>query len=421
MRAIRSIFLVTLALSAAAVFGQALPAAKPTCTGNIAPWFKSGTVTANGFVNPANSLNLNTSNNCNFYLWSEQMFLWMTSPSPTIYGGSGSVFQSPVFFAIASCPSNSGKLCFVPQFPFPPFPPIAGAKATATASRLPPLKNAVALKKFRAALRPAKRGPNGLPVVVDRKGRVIEITDAQLSPKGKPVVVGKNGKVEVSKIVRDATTRKIQFVDAAGGVITNPKPLLSAALSKARVGQRFFMTDGTPFVMDSGGTVLDVSPEQAGKIGAVLLTQKNAVVYYTTVVNDVYAWFLTGVANGAIHTTTPNQFPTTQSDLNQITAYAAQYGVTLTDANALAIEVKLSWVATSSVTNPSTYITSAAEVPVYNTSSPTSWPQTSMAPATLALLGVHVVGTSNGHPEMIWSTFEHFNNTPNGTYQYTNT
>jgi hypothetical protein len=44
-----------------------------------------------------------------------------------------------------------------------------------------------------------------------------------------------------------------------------------------------------------------------------------------------------------------------------------------------------------------------------------------MRTATLALLGVHVVGTSNGHPEMIWSTFEHFNNTPNGTYQYVNT
>jgi hypothetical protein len=428
MRAIRSMFLVALVLSStASVFAQPLPAdAKSTCTGNIAPWFQSGTVTANGFVNPANSLNLNTSNNCNFYLWSQQMFLWMTSPSPTIYGGgNGSVFQSPVFFAIASCSKNGKTLCFVPQFQIPPFiPPIAGAKATANASagKLPPLKNAVLLKTFPAALRPAKRGPHGLPVVVDRKGRVIEITDAQLSPKGKPVVVAKNGKVEVSKIVRDATTKKLQFIDAAGGVISNPKPVLSASLTKSRAGQRFFMTDGTPIVMDASGVVLDVSPEQAGSIGAVLLTQKNAIVYYTTVVNDVYAWFLTGVANGAIHTTTANQFPTTQSDLNQIVAYAAKYGVTLTDANALAIEAKLSWADVSSVSNPSTYITSGAAVPVYNTSSSQTWTYLNKtAPATLALIGVHVVGTSNGHPEMIWSTFEHFNNTPNGTYQYTNT
>jgi hypothetical protein len=418
MRPVHSGFLAVLVLSTASVFAQALPVVQQTCKANIAPWFQSGSVTANGFVNPANSLNLNTSNNCNFYLWSQQMFMWMTSPASSIYGGNGVVFESPVFYAITSC-GNSGDLCFVPQFSIAP--PVGGsnARTKATASRLPPIKNARVLKHFQAAVRPAKRGPNGLPVVVDRKGRVIEITDAQLSPKGKPVVVGSNGKVEVSKITRDATTMKIQFIDAAGKVIANPKPVLSAALKKANAGQRFFTSDGTAIVVDSSGVVLDVSPEQAGSIGAVLLTQKNSIVYYTTVVNDVYAWFVTGVANGAINTN--NQFPSTQSDLNQITAYAAKYGVTLTDANALTIEAKLSWVDASTLSNPSSYITAQAEVPVYNTSSPTSWPYTgSSTVKTLALLGVHVVGTSNGHPEMIWSTFEHFNNTPNGTYQYTN-
>jgi hypothetical protein len=418
MRTVHSAFLAILVLGTAAVFAQGLPVVKQTCTANIAPWFQSGTVTANGFVNPANSLTLDTSNNCNFYLWSQQMFMWMTSPASSIYGGNGVVFTSPVFYAITSCGTN-GDLCFVPQFSIAP--PIVAANATTKTpvSKLPPLKNAKVLKHFQAALRPAKRGPNGLPVVVDRKGRVIEITDAQLSPKGKPVVVGANGKVEVSKITRDATTRKIQFIDAAGKVISNPKPVLSAALTKSRAGQRFFMTDGTPIVVDSAGVVLDVSPEQAGSVGAVLLSQKNAIVYYTTVVNDVYAWFVTGVANGAINTN--NQFPSTQSDLNQITAYAAKYGVTLTDANALTIEAKLSWVDASTVSNPSSYITAQADVPVYNTSSPASWPYTgAMIPKTLALLGVHVVGSSNGHPELIWSTFEHFGNTPNGTYQYTN-
>lgn len=417
MRTAHGLFLAALVLNAASVFAQSLPGdAQQTCTATIAPWFTSGSVTPNGAVNPANSLMLNTSNNCNFYLWSEQMFLWMTSPASTIYGGNGRVFQSPVFFAITSCGSN---LCFVPQFPLGPPVMASKGKVNVPTSKLPPLKNAKVLDHFFAALRPTKRGPHGLPVVIDRHGRVIEITDAQLSPKGKPVVVGSNGKVEVSKIVRDAQTKKIQFVDAAGGVISRPKPVLSAELRTARVGQRFFTTDGTPIVIDASGTVLDVSPDQAGKIGAVLLTQKNSVLFYTTVVNDVYAWFLTGVANGAINTN--NQFPTTQSDLNQVTAYAAKYGVTLSDANALTLEAKLSWVDASMVSNPSSYITAQAEVPVYNTSSPTSWPQASMKSATLALLGVHVVGTSNGHPEMIWSTFEHFNNTPNGTYQYVNT
>jgi hypothetical protein len=415
------VFLVILVLGAAAGFAQKLPPdAQQRCLANIAPWFQSGSVTLNGSVNPANSLNLDTSNNCNFYLWSEQMFLWLTSPSASIYGGNGRVFQSPVFYGVTSC--NNGSLCFVPQFPIIPPPIVADTKtkaqAKAPASKLPPLANARVLKKFQASLRPSKRGEHGLPVVIDRQGHPVEITDAQLSPKGKPVVIGRNGKVEVSKITRDAATKKIRFIDAAGQVIASPKPVLSAALKKGRVGQRFFTTDGTAIVLDSTGTVLDVSPEQAGNLAAVLLTQKNSIVYYTVAVNDVYAWFLTGVANGAINTN--NQFPTTQSDLNQITSYAARYGVTFPDANALAIEVKMSWVDASTLSNPSSYITTQAEVPVYNTSSTTNWTQTGTQFITLALLGVHVVGTSNGHPEMIWSTFEHFDNTPNGSYQYVN-
>ena len=255
--------------------------------------------------------------------------------------------------------------------------------------------------------------------MIDRKGRTIEITDAQLSPKGKPLVLGPNGKVEISKITRDASTKKVKFLDAAGKVIANPKPVLTARLKTARVGQRFFTTDGTPIVVDSTGTLMDVSPEQAGSVSAVLLSQSNSLIFYTIAVNDVYAWFLTGVANGAINTN--NQFPTTASDLTQITNYATTYGVTLTDANALAIEVKMSWVDASTISNPGSYITMQAEVPVYNTSSTQTWPQTTTRTATLALLGVHVVGSSNGHPEMLWATFEHFGNSANAPYQYVNT
>jgi hypothetical protein len=428
MRAVRPLFLATLFLSVTA-FGQTLPSdPQQTCTATIAPWFVSGSVTLNGPVNPADSLNLNTSNNCNFYLWSEQMFLWMTSPASSIYGGNGRVFNSPVFYGVTS--GSGGELNFVPNFVLPPIiPPMTAAgqsKSMATsASKLPPLTGARAQKRLRAALRPAKRGPHGLPVVIDRKGRPIEITDAQLSPQGKPLVVGANGKVAVSKLMRDPSTRKVKFFDAAGNVIANPKPVLTAKLQKANVGQRFFLSDGTAIVVDPTGEVLDVSPVQAGQLGAVLLSQSNSVIFYTIAVNDVYAWFLTGMANGAINTN--NQFPTTQADLTQITNYAAKYGVTLTDANALPMEVKMSWVDASTLSNPGNYITMEAEVPVYNTSNNQSWPQQPLPKvATLALLGMHVVGPSgfpntNGHPEMLWATFEHFGNTANAQYQYVNT
>ena len=33
---------------------------------------------------------------------------------------------------------------------------------------------------------------------------------------------------------------------------------------------------------------------------------------------------------------------------------------------------------------------------------------------------MHVVGSTQGHPEMLWSTFEHFGNTPLAAYQYNN-
>jgi hypothetical protein len=41
--------------------------------------------------------------------------------------------------------------------------------------------------------------------------------------------------------------------------------------------------------------------------------------------------------------------------------------------------------------------------------------------AELAMVGMHVVGSTKGHPEMIWATFEHIHNAPNGEYQYINT
>lgn len=74
-----------------------------TVTTNGAPafasWFESGTVTLNGVVKPANSVTFPNTPNCSFYQWSEQMFLWMTSPAPATYGGGGGrIFDSPAFF-----------------------------------------------------------------------------------------------------------------------------------------------------------------------------------------------------------------------------------------------------------------------------------------------------------------------------------
>ena len=109
------------------------------------------------------------------------------------------------------------------------------------------------------------------------------------------------------------------------------------------------------------------------------------------------------------------------SDLNAITSLATSHGTTLVDADALAVEVKTSWVEASSLpNNASGYITSTAVVPTYNTSSTTDWKPTGNKTIQLALVGMHVVGSTAGRPEMIWASFEHFGNTPNPSFEYVN-
>ena len=51
---------------------------KPTCIADSTDfknWFVSGNISKNGAVNPANSVTFGHQNNCDFYRWSEQMFL----------------------------------------------------------------------------------------------------------------------------------------------------------------------------------------------------------------------------------------------------------------------------------------------------------------------------------------------------------
>jgi hypothetical protein len=81
------------------------PDAKPLCTlepGEFVGWFETGAVTLDGAVKPKDSLNFSASNppnqrNCNFHKWSEQMFLWLTSPA-----GDRRVFQSSDFYRVSA-------------------------------------------------------------------------------------------------------------------------------------------------------------------------------------------------------------------------------------------------------------------------------------------------------------------------------
>ncbi len=185
-----------------------------------------------------------------------------------------------------------------------------------------------------------------------------------------------------------------------------------------------FMIGGRPVFLDLSNNVVEVEQGQAGD-NAVLQSQNGSPVYYGIHVNDVYAYFLTGVREGQI--TPGTSFPTMPGDLGQITAFASAHGVTFPDPIALAVELKTAWIEASSLPDPNDYVTMTATIPTYDTTSmcqptsnPCTWIPNGEKTAQLALVGMHVVGSTAGHPEMIWATFEHLGNTPNDQYHYLN-
>ena len=402
------------------------PPVDPTCVvppSEFANWFVSGKPGLNGPVKPADSVLLDTKNNCNFYKWSEQMMLWLTSPASGIYQG-GRVLDSQVFYQVDGS-------TLVAQNTFGP-------------------------RNF--ALRAAQLGPDGLPVIIDAAGhlrefvsapstahvttlsvpgkRPAEIATVEAGPNGKAVFHDSAGKTVtvVPKVTADMLPQTLgrltDLLPPSKGLTalsaTAQRQQIANALNAAKVLIAFDTPNGQVFVEAGTGIIDNLGPGQAGGNG-VLLSQQKSVIFYETLVNDVYAWYLTGrKTKGGIAPyydgTAANfgLFPTTPADLAAIVKFSQDHGgPTFPDADALAIEAKLSWVDASTLPNNAQgYITAQANVPTYNTSNPRDWVPGPSKLATVALVGVHVVGSTKGHPEMIWATFEHQANTPLATYQY---
>jgi hypothetical protein len=376
----------------------------------FAGWFASKTVTLNGVVNPANSVTFPNIANCSFYQWSEQMFLWLNSPAPAEYGGGDRIFDSPTFFDVSPLANNQRTL----------IPHVAGQ-----------------IRPFTLPVRGAQVGPDGLQVIFDKAGRMLEVQPAKVAENGKQLILNAEGK-EVEIESASIKKGKVTFLDKAGKTVPSAKPILDKRLLMNRgieegpagrmvaketpiqIVQRFII-NGLPIFVDPFGNLDPVEQGQANT-DAVLETQNNSLVYYTIAVNDVYAYFLTGAKTSGI-TPFPSFFPTTQADLTSIVNFAKTKGVTFPDPNALAIEVKASWVDASKLPgNGAGYVTMSAKVPVYDKTSSTTWtPTTKTEDVNLAMVGMHVVGSAAGHPEMIWATFEHVGNTPPATYSYNST
>ena len=189
-------------------------------------------------------------------------------------------------------------------------------------------------------------------------------------------------------------------------------------------GQRQLQNAGSAPLLNvalRGGKVDEIGElEQAG--GGVLMSQKKSLVYYGVHVNDLYADFLTGQKAGKI-AGDPTQFPRNGNDLDAVMDYVAGNLPNEPVApETLAIELKTSWVDASTVSDVSKFITMPAIVPDYTADSTnTTWTLSGTKQITLALVGMHVVGTVQDHPEFVWATFENIYNAPDVGYYYTNT
>jgi hypothetical protein len=372
---------------------------KPTCTvpsADFNNWFATGSVSKDGIVLPAGSLTFTPNSACSFYKWSEQMFLWLTSP----LGSGRHVFSSPAFYGV-DAPGSDKMRNPVPQddnklLSFAPAVALVGKEGMKVVSD--------STGKIRNVVR-VPAGLNSSLLFQDKADKPVDIARVAAAANGKPLLLDR--------------TNKVVDVKAA----KNGAPLLRDAAGKMiNLAPSTVLVDGVQHLLTTSGDVVEFG--QAGG-NDVIMTQNNGLVYYLIQVNDVFAYFRTGMADGKFPAPPPAQFPVGPPLLDNITDIAKSAPppntkTSFPDRVALAMELKSSWVEVSKVANPQDYLTIKATIPNFVPSGADRLVQSGTKDVDLALVGFHVVGSTLGHPEMIWATFEHVNNTPSLQYTYTN-
>jgi hypothetical protein len=348
-------------------------------------WFTSGKAKENGFVMPANSVTFVSDNtNCNFYKWSEQMFLWITSqPLRSAFGEFNTILESPVFYTVE--PEVDGSRQFIQHAPGVPIRTMSAI---------------------------TQNGVNNLPIVHTKDGRAFEldtITEARHLKARVLVAAGKE--VNIATVERDEQGAQ-KFFDKGHNEIVNPRAEFTRFKHPEHVVRRL-MVGGKPVFLSAAGPV-DIEAGQAMG-GDALMSQNGAMVYYIIFANDVYAWFQYAYVNNMMKDTT---FPTDSASRDIICGVARQNGVLLHDSNALAMEIKTSWIETRFVEDSNEFVNISAVIPKYTITDSVWTPTGGDTTVRVSMVGMHIVGSTNKHPEMIWATYEYKKNTPNETYNY---
>ena len=394
----RSVAVLALLLTAQPTKAQTtLPSdVAPSCTvpaADFKRWFATGNPTKDGIVLPAGSLTFTPDSACSFYKWSQQMFLWLTSP----VGGGRHVFSSPQSFGVEA-PALDGSRKLVPQenntlLSFAPAISLVGGKGI----------NIVAddTGKIRNVVR--AQAPGSTLLFRDKTDKPVDVAHVAAAAGGKPLLLDKTN-----------TVLDVQTTESGA-------PLLRDSAGKAlSLADSTVQVDGVQRLVTTSGDVVELG--QAGG-NAVLMTRNNGLVYYLLQINDVFAYFKTGMTDGKFSAPLPTEFPIDASLLGKITDIAKNAPAPFTrtgfqDNVALSMELKSSWVEASKLGNPQDYLTIKATIPNFVPSGTNKLVQSGTKNVDLALVGFHVVGSAAGHPEMIWATFEHVSNTPNLAYPY---
>ncbi len=349
-------------------------------------WFNGGKATENGLVKPVNSVTFEHNNNCNFYQWSMQMFLWMTSPVDGFYAYGNTVMESPVFYDVS--PENNKVRTLIPH------------------------QQGSLLRAYSTI---TEFGTNKLPLFKTKDGRMLELLMHAEGADNFKVSGEKGLAMELGSV--EMQNNKAVFKDKKGKLIQAAK-LAVDGLSRSEQVAHGFNINGLLKVFDQDGNVIETEEGQAGS-NAALMAQNKSLVYYITMVNDVYAYYCSGVVSSSLN---PNYFPVSQPALDSVLHFAKKNGWPAPkDSNALAIELKTSWVEAVNLADSNSYVTIYATIPTYSQVSNTQWLPVGQRKAKLAMVGMHIVGGLNNHPEMVWASFEHINNAPNAAYSYLNT
>lgn len=144
-----------------------------------------------------------------------------------------------------------------------------------------------------------------------------------------------------------------------------------------------------------GGTNINAGVRQAGVAQGVLIDQSGNPIYYAIHVNPAFEQFLhdKGLTSADA---LKNATPTTNFD---------QAGI---------VEMKTAWQIVDSTHPPAGYFTTRADVPNLKIANGDLVADGSVREVTVALIAIHVAFTMQGHPEMIWSTFDHLSDEGRG-------